>query len=150
MESILSVVALVLSVLSGAFAVYTFFWTTRRDRKQATLEAFNRLQAEVFDELNRLSPKDIREHCQNRRSPEYKVLSGYLARIEHFCVGLNENIYDKATFYALAHGYFDGEQMHERLQPVIDSKNCRNKDGHLFYNDIYAVWAWMNKRSARN
>ena len=51
MEIGLSIAALVISILSGAFSLYTFLWTAKRDRKQATLEAYNRLQAEVFDHV---------------------------------------------------------------------------------------------------
>ena len=51
MEAVLSIIAIVISVVSGGFALYTFLWTAQRDRKQATLEAYNRLQNEVFDKL---------------------------------------------------------------------------------------------------
>lgn len=37
METTLSIVSLVVSVITGGFALYTFFWTAQRDRKQATL-----------------------------------------------------------------------------------------------------------------
>lgn len=36
METLLSAVAFAISVLSGGFALYTFYWTANRDRKQAT------------------------------------------------------------------------------------------------------------------
>ena len=101
MEIGLSIAALVISILSGAFSLYTFLWTAKRDRKQATLEAYNRLQAEVFDHLNTYRPAEICDICTDKKSEEYKVISGYLARIEHFCVGINQGIYDKNTFFAL-------------------------------------------------
>ena len=49
METILSIIALVISVISGGFALYTFIWTARRDRKQATLDAYNTLQEQALD-----------------------------------------------------------------------------------------------------
>ncbi len=85
METILSIIALVISLISGGFTFYTFWWTNRRDRRQATLEAYNRLQTEVFDNLNSYTPTEIRDICTDVKSPEYKTISGYVARIEHFC-----------------------------------------------------------------
>lgn len=147
METVLSIVAICLSVASGAFAFYTFFWTARRDRKQATLEAFNRLQTEVFDYLNMYTPSDIRKICESTRSADYKTISAHLARIEHFCVGLNQGIYDKDTFYALAHGYFDGPMLQSRIQPIIDTKNHGNHTNELFYNDTLSVMEWMSGKA---
>lgn len=147
METLLSAVAFAISVLSGGFALYTFYWTANRDRKQATLEAYNRLQAEVFDHLNTYRPEDICRICADRKSEEYKKISGYLARIEHFCVGLNEGIYDKATFYALAHGYFDGPQIRRRIDPLICTKNSAGAGREVFYNDTLSVLSWMEKRT---
>ena len=146
METILSIIAIVFSVISGGFALYTFYWTAARDRKQATLEAFNRLQTEVFDKLNLYRPAEIKAICQDNKSDEYKKISGYLARIEHFCVGLNQGIYDKETFYALAHGYFDGSQLRNRIEPLIGCKNSANNKAAQYYDDILSTLRWMEKR----
>lgn len=146
MDVTLSIIAIVISAISGSFALYTFLWTSKRDRKQATLEAYNRLQAEVFDKLNTYSPSEIQDICADVKSLEYKTISGYLARIEHFCVGINENIYDKNTFYALAHGYFDGHQLRKRIEPLIETKNQKNNSKELFYNDTISVLMWMEKK----
>ena len=118
MEIVLSIIAIVIPVVSGVFAVLTFVWTAARDRKQATLEAYNRLQAEVFDNLNQYKPSEIQEMCSDNKSEVYKRISGYVARIEHFCVGLENGIYDKHTFYALSHGYFDRDQLRKRIIPI--------------------------------
>ena len=149
METTLSMLAIVLSMISGGFALYSFIWTARRDRKQATLEAFNRLQGEVFDKLNTYKPAQIREICSDRKSEQYKTISGLLARIEHFCVGLNQGIYDKGTFYALAHGYFDGHQIRKRIEPIIESKNTNANSTEQFYDDTLSVLKWMEKKAAK-
>ena len=149
MEITLSIIAIVFSVASGVFALYTFIWTMRRDCKQATLEAYNRLQSEVFDRLNLIRPDEIPEICTDRRSAKYKELSGYLARIEHFCVGLNEGIYDKPVFYSLAHGYFDGPQIKNRIEPVIKMKNSAGITSEVYYDDILQIWAWMEKHAGK-
>ena len=146
MEIILSILALSVSVFSFVFTFYTFFWTANRDKKRDTLEAYNRLQHEVFDKLNTYMPSEIRDICIDKKSEQYKTVSNYLARIEHFCVGLNEKIYDRNTFYALAHGYFDGYQLRRRIEPIIESKNSGKNTPELFYNDTLSVLAWMDKR----
>ena len=148
MEMILSVMAIILSFFSGIFAVYTFFWTSKRDRKQATLEAYNRLQTEVFDYLNTYTPSEVCDICEDVKSSEYKEISGYLARIEHFCVGINKKIYDEDTFYALAHGYFDGVALRKRIEPIIESKNkYKTRTNEIFYNDTISVLMWMDKKT---
>lgn len=149
METILSIIAIILSVVSGVFSFYTFWWTSRRDRRQATLEAYNRLQSEVFDNLNLYAPADIRDSCIDTKSVEYKTISGYVARIEHFCVGLNKGIYDKSTFYSLAHGYFDGHQIRSRIEPVIESKNQSKNTKEVFYDDTLSVLVWMDNKTKK-
>lgn len=149
METALSVVAIAISLISGGFALYTFFWTAKRDRKQATLEAYNRLQTEVFDNLNLYKPAEIRSICEDVASEEYKIISGYVARIEHFCVGLNTRIYDRNIFYALAHGYFDGNQLRKRIEPMLNAKNQSNNSAELFYNDTISVLLWMDEKAAK-
>ena len=78
-------------------------------------------------------------------SKEYNEVSGYIARIEHFCVGVNQEIYDRKTVYELAHGYFDGKKLRSRMEPVIDQKNQgADKD---YYENIHKVLAWMDRES---
>ena len=150
MEIALSIIAIVISVVSGAFAVFTFIWTAARDRKQATLDAYNRLQAEVFDNLNKYKPSEIQQMCNDNKSEEYKCISGYVARIEHFCVGLENGIYDKHTFYALSHGYFDRDQLRKRIVPIIENKNISKNRSEEFYRHIILTLEWMDKKQKHN
>ena len=139
METILSIIAIVISVISGVFALYTFFWTAARDRQRATLDAYNQLQEQALDHLNLYRPSNIKEIVKDRRSEDYKKLSAYVARIEHFCVGVNQKIYDQKTVYELAHGYFDGG-LKVRIEPIIERKN---QFDHDYYANIHKVYAWM-------
>lgn len=147
METILSIIAIVLSVISGGFSLYSFVWTAWRDRKQATLDAYNQLQEQAFDKLNTYSPAAIREIAKDSKSEEYKTVSGYIARIEHFCVGVNQNIYDRRTVYALAHGYLDGQVLKRRMEPIIDKKQSNASED--YYENIHAVLSWMEKESRK-
>lgn len=145
MESTLSILAIIISAFTFLFSFYTFRWTARRDRKQATLDAYNTLQNEAFDKLNPLIPSEIQEIMKHTTSKEYNEVSGYIARIEHFCVGVNQEIYDRKTVYELAHGYFDGKKLRSRMEPVIDQKNQgADKD---YYENIHKVLAWMDRES---
>lgn len=150
METVLSIIASIFSACSVMFAVATFFLTKKRDCKQATLEAYNRLQSEVFDHLNTYKPSEIKEICTDNKSEEYKRISGYVARIEHFCVGLEKGIYDKHTFYALSHGYFDRDQLRKRIAPIIESKNSSKNRSEEFYKHIIHTFAWMDNKSKNN
>lgn len=99
--------------------------------------------------MNTYRPDEIRNICADNKSADYKKVSGYLARIEHFCVGLNQGIYDKNTFYALSHGYFDGHQIRKRIEPMIESKNSSKNSKEQFYNDTMSVLTWMDKKAAK-
>ncbi len=145
METTLSILAIIISAFTFLFSFYTFRWTARRDRKQATLDAYNTLQNEAFDKLNPLMPSEIREIMNHTTSRQYNEVSGYIARIEHFCIGVNQEIYDRKTVYELAHGYFDGKKLRSRMEPVIDTKNQgADKD---YYENIHKVLAWMDRES---
>jgi hypothetical protein len=146
---VISVISICLAVGSAAFTLVTYIRTVRHDRKQATLEAFNRLQAEVFDPLNKIQPKEIAELAQHPRSEDYKTVSGYLARLEHFCVGVRQNIYDKKTVYELAHGYLDGNVIKRRIEPFLEQKNKHAEEDEDYYANTRAVLRWMDKESER-
>ena len=148
METTLSVMAIVISMLSCVFALYTFFWTVRRDRKQATLDAYNQLQDQAFDKLNLYSPAAIRKIAEEPKSEEYKIISGYIARIEHFCVGVNQNIYDRKRVYALAHGYLDGNMLQSRIEPIIEKKHINATED--YYENIHTIIQWMKQEESKS
>ncbi len=145
----LEIIATIISVASLIGSIYTYLATVAHDRKQATLDAFNTLQGEAFDNLNKLSPAEIRDILAHprQRSDEYNALCGYVARIEHFCVGVNELIYDRRTVYQLAQGYLDGMKLRARIDPVIDKKN--RSDEKDYYENIHKVLAWMSKKNKK-
>ena len=68
MEMTVSIASLAVSLFAAAFALYSFFWMARRDCRQATLEAYNRLPEQVLDHLNLYMPSQIREIAKNNRS----------------------------------------------------------------------------------
>ncbi len=150
MGDIVAWIAAGIAFVSFIVSIFTFVWTGVRDRRQATLEAVNRLQAEVFDKLNGYTLSYIKENSLNRRSEKYKELSAYLSRINHFAVGIFEKIYDKKTFYKLVHGYFDCDAMKNKLNVMIYARNKGSQNGESHYSATTELIEWMDKTSQKH
>ncbi len=142
---IVAAVAAVLSLVSIIFSIYTYSKALIHDRKQATLDAYLLLQDSALDSLNHIGIAELKEILKEPRSSRYKDVSGYVARIEHFCVGVNTGIYDKQTVYALAHGYLDMGVMNTRLALILDRK--KEMAGKEYYENIRAVIKWMKEKN---
>lgn len=123
-ELIVSTCAAVLSLFSLGVTIFIYYAGLLRERKQATLDAYNTLQREALDKLNTYTKKQIAEISENPRSAEYKELSALLARCEHFAVGVNSRIYDAGTLRRLADVYFVG--LYDKLTPLIEKKRKIN------------------------
>ncbi len=141
---IIQIIADVATPISVVVAVVCYLLDRKRTNKAATLEAYAHLQDFVFDELNHWMPKEIEEAMEDPRSDAAKTLSSYLARIELFCTGLNNHIYDFNVFYSVAHRYFDEGTMHNRIIAIIEAKS-ENSEKDDFAN-IHEVWKKMNMR----
>ena len=140
MEITLSIIAIVISLISGVFALYTFIWTAQRDKKQATLDAFNTLQEQALDVLNEYTGAEIKHIIEEKNKSEYRELSKCLARLEHFSVGANTGIYDRKTVYELAHGFLDVGIWY-KLQPVLEAKQKGKTEN--YYQNYCALVKWM-------
>ncbi len=143
---IISIGSAVLALGSAAFLVYTYYSNVVHDRKRDTLDAYNTLQEQVFDALNGYTAQEVRRIVDNHETEAYMRLSKYLARIEHFSVGVNTGIYDRKTVYALAHGYLDGA-IWDKLLPLLERKNRRTQE--QFYKNYCKLVAWMQEQSAK-
>ena len=144
---IVAAVAAIFSLGSLSFSVYTYRKALVHDRKQATLDAYLLLQEQAFDPLNHISTAEMAEIAKDPASQAYKDVSGYIARIEHFCVGVNKNIYDKETVYALAHGYLD-KALKYRIDPILNKKFSRT--GKEYYENIKEVLRWMAEKEKQS
>ena len=92
-------------LLSG----WQFFCERMRCRKEATIHAFDQLETStdvLF--LFKQNKEDvdslvkIKEADKDAQSDEWESLSKALPLIEHFAVGINSKIYDKATLNRMA------------------------------------------------
>ena len=122
---------LVLSIVAFGFSLLTYVKTLRHDRKKDTLDAFNVLQQQALDPLQSYTRAQIREIADDTRSEEYRIVSTYLARIEHFCVGVEQKIYDQKTVLQLSEGFLN-RGVYEKLKPIIDHKNQQKNYYRIF------------------
>lgn len=139
-------ISLLFSLAAAAFSVFTYWSNIIHDRKQATLEAYNLLQEQALDQLYVYMPKQLKEIVKNRRSEEYKLLSSYVARVEHFAVGVNQKIYDLNTVYELSHGFLDGG-IRTRIEILIGRKD-ENFDEE-FYQNIKVLYEKMDEKTSK-
>lgn len=147
MEFYISIVAMLISLISVVVSVAIYILGISRERKQATLDAFNILQEQVFDKLNQYTFAEIRQVCTDwqrilddkRKDDElsdeekkqidatvdtYRILSGLLARIEHFALGVNTGIYDAKIAERAATAYLV-MLYRGKLKPLIEVKHIK-------------------------
>ena len=135
-SDVLSLLALGVSVFSVASSTVVYVTGRQRERRTATLNAFNVLQEQVLDHLNLYTRKRVEEISASPRSEEYKLLSGYLARLEHFAVGINTGIYDVQVVKRLAGRYLCGLQ--DKIDPLIQKKRQLNQTAK-HYDELEAM-----------
>lgn len=157
MELILSIIAIVISFASIIVSIAIYVVGVKREKKQATLDAVNVLQEQVFDNLNLYTLAEIENICirwktetrrrkttiekmtedelseRNECIKEYRILSGYLARIEHFALGVNTGIYDTKTAERAATTYLV-MLYRQKLKPLMDVK--QNNSNTEYYAEF--------------
>lgn len=86
------------------------------------LIAYANIIKKLYIEYTPSKIREIAKHCDEPEySHDYHVLGTLLARIEHFCVGVNTEVYDWQTVYELSHGFFD-KTVRYRISPLIERK----------------------------
>lgn len=141
MEMIISFFSLLVALLSLVCSLVTYKQNVLHDKKQATLDAFNILQEQVLDKLNLYTNSRIKEISEDARSKEYKEVTTLMARVEHFSVGVNSNIYDVEIVKRLAGKHFC--MLYDKLLPMIDKKRKINKtDKH--YDEFEKLVSELN------
>ena len=136
-SNIISFVSAIASVFATVFAAVELSRSRKanekreaRERKEATINAYNVLQSQVLDNLVSIRPQEVRDVIENIDCKEYRNIyddyKALIARCEHFAVGVNEGIYDFDVLYALS-----GEHLiflYKKVHPVIMQarENCSN------------------------
>ena len=139
-SDIIAAFALGVSVLSLACAIVVYFKGLKRERKQATLDAFNELQAQVLDELAEYTPTAIRVIAENRRKKDtkqqYHHCKTLIARIEHFAIGIEEKIYDYKTADKLAAEHLI--YLYNKVSPIIEAarESAKGKNTYIHFEKL--------------
>ena len=126
-ENISIIISILLSAAAFVLSIVTFIFSVRHQRKKDTVDAFNLLQNEALDPLLEYTKKQIESVSSDPRGEEYKTVSRYLYRIEHFSVGVYDKIYDMETLKKLV-----GTSLiyiYRKLEPVIQKKRQLNDEG---------------------
>ena len=109
--------AIIISILALVFSFSQFIFDYIHCKKADTIAAYNRLQDDVF--IN-LIPLPCPLPPMTSADPLWQDVTVYLAKIEHFSVGINTGIYSIKVLNRLGGAYFI--RQFERLWPVIDFK----------------------------
>lgn len=165
MEFVISMIAVIISIATFLVTVFIARRTEKRAKKQATLDAINTLQEQVFDKLNEYSAnkiyditttwvqatKEKKAYTSKKKGtaddffashPEYKdifevyrEISSYLARIEHFALGVNTDIYDAEVTERATTKYFI--LLYYKIRPILAVKNGGKVDDKVFDNKYH-------------
>lgn len=174
MEVLISIIAVLVSFATFLFTVLVTYRGEQREKKQATLDALNVLQEQVFDNLNQYTFRKIRNNAVQWQSSikeknafinnkegtaeefwntyheydsivdEYRKLSGYLARIEHFALGVNTGIYDAEVTERAATTYF--VMLYKKMMPILLVKNNGTLTESKAKNEYHTEFSTLVKR----
>lgn len=108
-ENLVDWTAVVISIFALIFSIKQFYYEKSRNRKEATIHAFDQLESnESIEYLFSCSQNDIdslvKRHKQadNRIKDKWDLISSALPLLEHFAVGINSEIYDLETLNRMA------------------------------------------------
>lgn len=155
MELYISLAAMIISLISVIVSVAIYLLGIQRDKKQDTLDSFNLLQEQVFDKLNLITYSEITNICKkvdsgsidDETNSKYYELLGYLARLEHFSLGVNTGIYDAKTAERADTAFL--VSLRKKLLPVIELQEKRgnhNSDKRIEY---YKEFRMLTERVAK-
>ncbi|MBO5746837.1 MAG: DUF4760 domain-containing protein [Clostridia bacterium] len=150
----ISICSAVVAIASFVFTFCVHKQTKKRNKKKDTLDAFSLLQEQVLDELYNIKKSNVNVIAEDIHSKEFKHISTMMARIEHFAVGVNTNIYDFNIVKRLAGRHFCG--LFDKLKPIIDIKRNSNTtekhydDFELLYNQLKKVYKTKYQKSVKS
>ena len=136
--------ALLLSIAAILLSMYQWWRDNSRQKKESTINAFYNLQSDALNELNMMiAAYDGDMSFIIRGSEDWKKVTGYLSKIEHFSVGINAKVYSLEILNRMAGGYF--LHMFEILQPVIQKKRAYNNSNGKHYDEFESAVNHLRK-----
>ena len=155
MELYISLAAMIISLISVIVSVAIYLLGIQRDKKQDTLDSFNLLQEQVFDKLNLITYSEITNICKkvdngsidDETNSKYYELLGYLARLEHFSLGVNTGIYDAKTAESAGTAFL--VSLRKKLVPVIELQEKRGNQNSDKRIEYYKEFRMLTERVAK-
>jgi len=128
----MELIAVIISAVAFCLSLYQLLSDRNRTKKESTLHAFNLNQNEVFDPISKMDIKSINPD----KREDWRKLTTLMARIEHFCVGINTGIYDIRIVNKLGGNYM--LNLYNRLLPHINMKESLSSGGQHYneYRDM--------------
>ena len=98
--------------------------------------ASNKREKNIYKEKKGTADDFFASHPEYKGIFEaYREISGYLARIEHFALGVNTDIYDAEVTERATTKYFG--ILYDKIRPILAVKNKGKVDDKLFDNKYY-------------
>lgn len=136
----MDIVALLVSILALLFSIVQFARDSSRKKKESTLNAYNALQYDAFEKLNKYVDMSTIEY----QSDAWEEITICLAQIENFSVGINTGIYSLKILNRLGGAFFI--RQFEKLTPVINFKREKNVSPGSHYNEFEKTVEMLRKR----
>lgn len=145
--SLVDIFAVIFAGAAFMLSVIQFVKDNSRQKRESTLNAYSDLQDDVFTNLNiLLSEYEIeKKKLSSLRTgdKEWEEITGYLAKIERFSVGINSRIYSINVLNRLGGGYFI--RLYRELSPVIEKKRKADKSKGNHYDEFEATVKKLEK-----
>jgi len=145
--SLVDMLALFVAAAAFVLSSIQFLKDNSRQKREATLNAYNDLQDDVFTKLNGLllKYKTQKNKLYSLRSgdEDWEKITTYLAKIERFSVGINSGIYSINVLNRLGGGYFI--RLYDELNPIILRKRNANTSKGKHYNEFEATAEKLKK-----
>lgn len=145
--SLVDIFAVIFAGAAFVLSAIQFINDNSRQKRESTLNAYNDLQDDVFTNFNILLAE-----CESKKKKlsslrpgdkEWEDITGYLAKIERFSVGINSGIYSIKVLNRLGGGYFI--RLYRELNPIIEKKKKTNKSKGNHYDEFEATVKKLKK-----
>lgn len=128
-DNIISLGSALISLIASVCAAVALFQTKKynkesleRQRKEATIHAYQTLQEQVLDKLVIINKTEIHNVINYKDESKefleiYNEYRALIARCEHFAVGVNNDIYDFKVLVELSGIHL--VMLYKKLEPII-------------------------------
>jgi hypothetical protein len=143
-DNIVGIVSALTSLVASICAAVALFQTKKynkesfeRQRKEATIHAYQTLQEQVLDKLVIINKTEIHNVINYKDESKefleiYNEYRALIARCEHFAVGVNNNIYDFNVLVDLSGIHL--VMLYNKLNPIIQCARSATYGKDAFKN----------------